>query len=82
MKFSKIEILKNLGWDHLGEYAMYSELFKKDSIWLSTKTFDSSSLYSIVKADTKEKALELLIDNDVTFTCSLSKLEEFLKHIN
>lgn len=79
--YRKIEILKNNGWNHLGEHSMNNELFYKDYYWLSTKTFDSSSLYSIVKADTKEKALELLIDNDVTFTVSLDKLEGFLNYI-
>lgn len=79
--YRKIEILKNNGWNHLGEHSMNNELFYKDYYWLSTKTFDSSPLYSIVKADTKEKALELLIDNDVTFTVSLDKLEGFLNYI-
>lgn len=82
MKFSKIEILKSIGWTHLGEHSMNNELFYKDYYWLSTKTFDSSSLYSIVKAETKEKALELLIDNDITFTVSLDGLEKFLEFLS
>lgn len=81
MKFSKIEILKKNGWEHLGEFGMYQELFHKNENWIMTKTFDKETLYSMVRASSQEEASELLIDNGIGFTIELEELEKFLEYL-